>query len=337
MKPCTTTSIEHYQIITGYITDLAVYPSRETFIQARQLAGCADINLNSIGYLALVYKINQMIAAQDSSGKYDTPTPNIEQYYRFKLGDNLIEGVCSRVAFTEGDYVEVVVDPIDGGSYFAYALRRPVDHLIWMHPYVTEGTEASIENPKIRTSPIVKLMELIGISSCIWGLLQIYLQISLVPTLYLFILGAILLLPLNIFCGKKKQVNTGSPIADRIYTTLGYHNPKQFSIEKEQALLLKKLEQLSANYIATYQGPLTEGEEIIKEFLNQYKDQQSPSDTESDKLIKQYIKIEQNGMQWVYLYRCAPTIPNYITVIHTERNNDEIESSNQSLNSDNCP
>ncbi|MCX8586566.1 hypothetical protein J3U22_10110 [Gilliamella sp. B2865] len=335
MKPCTTTSIEHYQIITGYITDLAVYPSRETFIQARKLAGCADIDLNSIGYLAVVYKINQMIAAQDSSGKNDTP--NIEQYYRFKLGDKLIEGVCSRVAFADGDYVEVVVDPIDGGSYFAYALRRPADHIIWMHPYVIEGTEASIENPKTRKSLIVKALEMIGISSCIWGLIQLYLQISLVPTLYLFIFGIILLPPLNIFSRKKKQVNTGSPIADRIYTTLGYHNPKQFNIEKEQALFLKKLEQLSANYIANYKGPLTDGEEIIKEFLDQYKDQQSPSDTESDKLIKHYIKIEQNGMQWVYLYRCAPTIPNYITVIHTERNNDEIESSNQSSNSDNCP
>ncbi|WP_294953928.1 hypothetical protein [uncultured Gilliamella sp.] len=333
MKSCTTTSIAHYQIITGYITDLAVYSSRETFIQARQLAGCADINLNSIGYLAVVYKINQMIAAQDSAGKGDTP--NIEQYYRFKLGDKLIEGVCSRVAFADGDYVEVVVDPIDGGSYFAYALRRPADHIIWMHPYATEGTAASIENPKIRTPLTVKVMGLGAIAICILGFIQAYLQSSLVLLLLFCIFAVAIVIPLKIFSGIKKQANEGSPIADRIYTTLGYHNPKQFDIEKEHALLFEKIDQLAVDHLITYQGPLTDEDEIMQEIYDHYKDQQSPNDTETDKLVKQYLKTELNGMQWVYLYRCAPTIPNYITVIHTESNNDEIESSNQSSNSDN--
>lgn len=335
MKSCTTTPIEHYQIITGYITDLAIYSSQEAFIQARQLAGGADINLYSIGHLALVYHFNARVAAADLSGKYDTPTSNMEQYYRFKLGDKLIEGVCCRVAFTDGDYVEVVADPIDGGCYFAYALRRPVDHLIWMHPYATEGTAASIENPKIRTPLTVKVMGLGAIAICILGFIQAYLQSSLVLLLLFCIFAVAIVIPLKIFSGIKKQANEGSPIADRIYTTLGYHNPKQFNIEKEHALLFEKIDQLAVDHLITYQGPLTDEDEIMQEIYDQYKDQQSPNDTETDKLVKQYLKTELNGMQWVYLYRCAPTIPNYITVIHTESNNDEIESSNQSSNSDN--
>jgi hypothetical protein len=55
--------------------------------------------------------------------------------------------------------VEAVVDPLAGGTYFAYALRRPADKLLWLHPYATEGTEAN--NTKLNI-PILPLIFLIG-------------------------------------------------------------------------------------------------------------------------------------------------------------------------------
>lgn len=316
MQSSLTTNSECFQIITGHITNLEVYDAVESFTHARKLAGCSDLNLYMIGHLSLVFTANKRLAMYATRNELDCPTSDIEQYFRFKLGNNIIEGVCCRVAFAEGDYVEVVVDQIAGGTYFAYALRRPIDHLLWLHPYATEGTEAKLNEPSIHTPLIVKVIGLIAILSGIFGVIQAYLKSSWVPLLLVFF-GAMLLIPLKIFYGLKKEINAGSAIADRIFTTLGYNNPKQFDIEKEHYLFFNKLEQLSQDYLVAYQGPLTEGEDIVQEFIDQYKNQQSADDTEIDKLVKHYLKLHKDDMRWVYLYRHAPSIPNYITVINT--------------------
>ena len=125
MQSISATNIEYYQLITGYITELEIYDTHESYIQARKLAGYPDINLKLIGHLDLVFMENSIITNYSSMNKSDCPTSDVEQYVRFKLGDKVIEGTFCGVAFSEGNYVEVVVDQIEGGTYFAYALRQP--------------------------------------------------------------------------------------------------------------------------------------------------------------------------------------------------------------------
>lgn len=323
MGAISATNIEYYQIIIGYITELEIYNTQESYTQARKLAGYPDINLMLIGHLDLVFKENSLITTYSSMNESDCQTSDIEQYFRFKLGDKVIEGTFCRVAFSEGDYVEVVVDQIEGGTYFAYALRRPAEHLLWLHPYATAGTEAHLNTSPSPKPLILKALGGIGILIGILGVVQAFTQESFVPLLLVF-LGLMCLLPLRIFSNIQKEVNSGSSVANRIFATLGYANPKRFDITEEENLVINKLTFLSQHYLETYEGPLTNNEDIIQEFIEKYKNQQSPEDTENDKLLKQFMKLQKDGMQWVYLYRSAPAIPNYITVIHTENNKSKL-------------
>ena len=148
MQSNLTSNSRYYQVITGYITDLELYDSYQNFIQARTLANRPDFNVSSIGHLDKVFNENNYMKAILARREDNSPIPNIEQYFCFKLGDNVIEGVFCRAFFNIGDYVEVVVDQIEGESYFAYALRRPVDHYLWLHPYATMGTELAKRKKK---------------------------------------------------------------------------------------------------------------------------------------------------------------------------------------------
>lgn len=322
MQSISATNIEYYQIITGYITELEIYDTHESYIQARKLAGYPDINLKLIGHLDLVFMENSIITNYSSMNKSDCPTSDVEQYVRFKLGDKVIEGTFCGVAFSEGNYVEVVVDQIEGGTYFAYALRQPAEHLLWLHPYATTGTEAHLNRLSPPKPLRLKALGGIGILIGILGVVQAFTQESFVPLLLVF-LGLMCLLPLRIFSNIQKEVNSGSTIANRIFATLGYANPKRFDITEEEKLFINKLTCLSLRYLESYEGPLTNSEDIIQEFIEKYKNQQSPEDTENDKLLKQFMRLQKDGMQWFYLYRSAPTIPNYITVIHTENNQEK--------------
>ena len=85
----------------------------------------------------------------------------------------------------------------------------------------------------------------------------------------------------------KAGLNTGSKVANKIFATLGYPQPKQVDMEQE-----------------------------FMEFYFNNKCEQDP-DFYVDITTKEY---QQNveGIKWVTFYREAPPIPDYVTVIDTE-------------------
>lgn len=60
-----------------------------------------------------------------------------------KLGELTVQGIFCRAFFRNGDKVEVVVEPLEDGSYYAYALHRPIDHRLWLYPWAMKGTKAN--------------------------------------------------------------------------------------------------------------------------------------------------------------------------------------------------
>lgn len=319
----------YYQVITGYITDLELYDSYQNFIQARTLANRPDFNVSSIGHLDKVFNENSYMKAILARREDNSPIPNIEQYFCFKLGDKVIEGVFCRAFFNIGDYVEVVVDQIEGESYFAYALRRPVDHYLWLHPYATMGTELAKRKKKKYLSliPII-IFSSFGITGAFFFVYMLILAYSYKNVALLFgaAVGLLFFLPVHFYYSSFKQLESGSPVADKIFATLGYVNPKNFAIERECDFFIDKFNFLYEQYKANYSGSLTDEEELYEEFTDYYRSQQSDNDTEDEILLKRFLSDEPPGKKWVYIYRTATVIPSYITVIHTEDNNDKVES-----------
>ena len=319
----------YYQVITGYITDLELYDSYQNFIQARTLANRPDFNVSSIGHLDKVFNENSYMKAILARREDNSPIPNIEQYFCFKLGDKVIEGVFCRAFFNIGDYVEVVVDQIEGENYFAYALRRPVDHYLWLHPYATMGTDLAKRKKKEYLSliPLI-IFSSFGIAGAFIFVYMLMLAYSLKSIGHLFFAVSALLffLPVRFYYSSFKKLESGSPVADKIFATLGYVNPKNFTIDRECDFFIDKLNFLFKQYKASYSGSLTNLEELYEEFIDYYRNQQSDDETEDDILLKQFLSDEPPDTRWVYIYRTATVIPSYITVIHTESSNDKVES-----------
>ena len=329
MQSNLTSNSRYYQVITGYITDLELYDSYQNFIQARTLANRPDFNVSSIGHLDKVFNENSYMKAILARREDNSPIPNIEQYFCFKLGDKVIEGVFCRAFFNIGDYVEVVVDQIEGESYFAYALRRPVDHYLWLHPYATMGTDLAKRKKKeyLSLKPLI-IFSSFGIIGAFIFVYMLMLAYSLKSIGHLFFAVSALLffLPVRFYYSSFKKLESGSPVADKIFATLGYVNPKNFTIDRECDFFIDKLNFLFKQYKASYSGSLTNLEELYEEFIDYYRNQQSDDETEDDILLKQFLSDEPPGARWVYIYRTATVIPSYITVIHTESSNDKVES-----------
>ena len=329
MQSNLTSNSRYYQVITGYITDLELYDSYQNFIQARTLANRPDFNVSSIGHLDKVFNENSYMKAILARREDNSPIPNIEQYFCFKLGDKVIEGVFCRAFFNIGDYVEVVVDQIEGENYFAYALRRPVDHYLWLHPYATMGTDLAKRKKKEYLSliPLI-IFSSFGIAGAFIFVYMLMLAYSLksIGHLILAVLALLFFLPVRFYYSTFKTLESGSPVADKIFATLGYVNPKNFTIDRECDFFIDKLDFLFKQYEANYSGSLTNLEELYEEFIDYYRNQQSDDETEDDILLKQFLSDEPPDTRWVYIYRTATVIPSYITVIHTESSNDKVES-----------
>ena len=218
---------------------------------------------------------------------------NSVQYFRCKMGANIIEGIFCRVFFNNGDQVEVVVEPRSDGSYFAYALRRLIDHRLWLHPWATKGTKAG---NKSALKFAVSLMSVIFVFTIIFMLINTSLD-----EYYIFLIALPVILVLDILLGvlvyflHKSILSKGSHIADKIFATLGYADPKRVDMEAE----------------------------FYKFYA--YRDENSPN-FYVDINSAQYKQHPPEGAKWVTFYREAPPIPEYIKVIHTK--SDDMKSKN---------
>lgn len=273
---------DYYQIICGRISELKVTDTDARLFKSNKLAG-----LPALGFLAL----GDSAAAASQVGLADDNQDDVDylnscQYFSCKVGKLTVVGLVSRAFFNNGDNVEVVVEPLDDGSYFAYALRRPIDHRLWLHPNSMQGTDIG-KKEAFRQGLFIFILGIVFYTIFSFWLLFdtgdfIYFIWSY--PLYIFL---IFLFSLCIYFCMKKGLNTGSKIANKIFATLGYPHPERVDMDQE--------------FIEFYFSDKSENDpdfyvDITTKEYNQYVD----------------------GMKWVTFYREAPPIPEYIKVIRTE-------------------
>ena len=272
---------DHYQIITGIVSDLEIFDTEQQFLKTRKLAGLPALGLFFLG--DVVAAASQLNTAD--SNEEAAEFLNSVQYFRCKMGSNIIEGIFCRVFFNNGDQVEVVVEPRSDGSYFAYALRRLIDHRLWLHPWATKGTKAG---NKSALKFAVSLMSVIFVFTIIFMIINTSLD-----EYYMFLIALPVILVLDILLGvlvyflHKSILSKNSHIADKIFATLGYADPKRVDMEAE----------------------------FYKFYA--YRDENSPN-FYVDINSAQYKQQPPEGAKWVTFYREAPPIPEYIKVIHTK-------------------
>ena len=272
---------KYYQIITGIVSELEVFDTEQQFLKTRKLAGLPALGLFFLGdVVAAASQLNTTDSNEEAAEFL-----NSVQYFRCKMGSNIIEGIFCRVFFNNGDQVEVVVEPRSDGSYFAYALRRLIDHRLWLHPWATKGTKAG---NKSALKFAVLLMSVIFVFTIIFMLINTPLD-----EYYIFLIALPVILVLDILLGvlvyflHKSILSKSSHIADKIFATLGYADPKRVDMEAE----------------------------FYKFYA--YRDENSPN-FYVDINSAQYKQQPPKGAKWVTFYREAPPIPEYIKVIRTE-------------------
>ena len=270
----------YYQIITGKITELEVIDTDLSLFGKGTLASLPVLGQLAFGNTTEAASQIGMATGQEEAVDY----LNSVQYFRCKIGHLTVQGIFCRAFFRNGDQVEVVVEPLEDGSYYAYALRRPIDHRLWLYPWAMKGTKAN-NKVAFKEAGIFSLSVFILSLIIILFITDEFLIIAFFTSVSILFYGLFFLM---FFWIHKNMLSGGSKEADKIFATLGYPKPKTVNMEKE----------------------------YMEMFFNN-KSMDEP-DFYIDVTTDEFNRKDPAGVKWVAFYREAPTIPDYITVIHTE-------------------
>ena len=271
---------EYYQIITGKIAELEVIDTDLSLFGKSNFASLPILGQLALGNTTEATSQLGMATDQEETVNY----LNSVQYFRCKLGNLTVQGIFCRAFFRNGDQVEVVVEPLEDGSYYAYALRRPIDHRLWLYPWAMKGTKANDKDAFKEAGPItlgifiVSLILIVITADELW-ILAIFLTTSIIFYGLFFLIY---------FWVYKNMLGGGSKEADKIFATLGYPKPETVNMEAE----------------------------YMEMFFNN-KSMNEP-DFYIDVTTDEFTRNDPAGVKWVAFYREAPPIPDYITVIHTD-------------------
>ena len=269
-----------YQIITGKIAELEVIDTDLSLFGKGSFASLPILGQLALGNTTQAASQVGMATDQEEAVNY----LNSVQYFRCKLGNLTVQGIFCRAFFRNGDQVEVVVEPLEDGSYYAYALRRPIDHRLWLYPWAMKGTKAN-NKEAYKEAGTIMLLTYMGTSIAAGICLQDILLFCLSLIVITIVDGLIFLV---YFWMYKNMLGNGSKEADKIFATLGYPKPKAVNMEAE----------------------------YMEMFFNN-KSMNEP-DFYIDVTTDEFTRNDPVGVKWVAFYREAPPIPDYITVIHTE-------------------
>ena len=270
---------DYFQIIKGKISDLKVIDTSLAVFGTGALNGLPAISHAVMG--------DNLAAASQvaTSNRYEDESDflNSVQYFTCKIGNLEVRGIFCRAFFRNGDLVEVVVEPCEEDGYLAYALRRPIDHRLWLYPWAMKGSKANSKDALksvgrfILSIYLCNLIFIIALTRDLGAFIAAFCIATTIYTLFFFI-G---------YFGYKKLLGGGSKEADKIFATLGYPNPKTVDMEKE----------------------------FLEVFINK---SESDPDFYVDTTTEEYRQEVPDGVKWVTFYCEAPPIPDYITVIDTE-------------------
>ena len=252
-----------FVVFSGIIEKLQLFDDTKNFI--------ANNKLNSIGKISSVgLAATEMAGAAITALQSSIDSGNQIQYFHCYIDAKEVSGCFSVVFFTDGDEVDVVAELQADGSYFAYAVRRPIDHRLWLYPYCFRGRSAHRKSNKKMSLGIgsffficLSIISVIEVNSRLIGL---FIIISFLVSLSISIF-------VYLYYGKGWLQSV--LIAENIFLTLGYDNPQSVDMDVEYELYLKDIEKNGSFYY-----------------------------------VNDSLENKQNHIApWVYRYRSAPEVP----------------------------
>ncbi|GKX61853.1 putative type VI secretion system effector [Pragia fontium] len=169
------------------------------------------------------------------------------QLFRCEIAGKTVYGCFSRVFFADGEQVDIVAELQEDGSFYAYSIRRPIDHRLWLPFYCERGSKAHKKaNISIATKISLGAIILISIFFIIIMLLDnngdsIKVE-DLISMIFFAFIPSLLFLFLFLFCvlySLLKGLAGYSQLAEKIFLTLGYKNPELLDMNKENAQFIK--------------------------------------------------------------------------------------------------
>ncbi|WP_430876094.1 hypothetical protein [Gilliamella sp. G0441] len=148
------------------------------------------------------------------------------KYFFCFVGNKQVDGRLTKIAFNDGDYVEIIVKPTQDDTYQAYAVRIPQQHaIIFPHPLgasTLELLELSFIMVSIFIVPIFLLLLIVGL--CDDASFAYY--FSVIKNSFW---GWSIAIILFFFWGGGGY----SFFSNKIFSCLGYLEPWRYSAEKE--------------------------------------------------------------------------------------------------------
>ncbi|VEJ55228.1 putative type VI secretion system effector [Pragia fontium] len=166
------------------------------------------------------------------------------QLFRCEIAGKTVYGCFSRVFFADGEQVDIVAEPQDDGGFYAYSVRRPIDHRLWLPFYCERGTRACKKANMSIAIWGASIVSLLSLFIAIYGVLSVeiekdlyfslkYIAAVIIGNIFLFLfLFGVLYSLLNGF-------TRYSQLAEKIFITLGYKNPELLDMNKENAQFIK--------------------------------------------------------------------------------------------------
>ncbi|SUB82347.1 Uncharacterised protein [Pragia fontium] len=222
-----------FVVFSGTVSNLQVISSESNLFlnqENRRLGALATLGLAAIGESG-----SAATSLQHASGG------DIKlQLFRCEVDGKMVCGCFSRVFFADGEQVDIVAEPQEDGGFYAYSVRRPIDHRLWLPFYCERGAKA---HKRANVSMAINFSFLVMFITTIILVIAISLNDEEYPIelIGIFILcGIFLFLFLFLIVFSLLKGFTGhSQLAEKIFITLGYKNPALLDMNKENAQFIK--------------------------------------------------------------------------------------------------
>ena len=236
-----------FVVFSGIISELQIVNDEKDFI--------LNPALRNSGKLATVgLAITDVAGAAATALQSSTGSEASVQFFRCKIGKEIVTGCFSVVFFNDSDYVDVVAEKQRDGTYYAYAVRRPIDHRLWLPFNCERGSKAY---RKARVS-ISKWLSLICCSLPL-SILSLFVidyednyDLMIFP-LYIIIISIFMFFLFYHLYGNNYFLN--SQLFEKILSTLGYEKTELLDMNHEHSQFLRDTKEHGEFYYVedTYQ------------------------------------------------------------------------------------
>jgi hypothetical protein len=209
-----------FELIDGTVSELVVRQDEHDFVfnATDKTSGAVAATGLAIGGLAGA-ATGAVLSSSEIAEQVD--------YFLCKVGEHSVRGRFGKVTFVDGDIVQIAVQR-ENNNLQAYAVVRPCDQTVWMHPHCGRG---SIAFYKYAFKSIFLLSTIAP--ACLFGMLDIFVSDNSVGV-YAWLLMS---LTSALLCGAiltfvASRFFQFAKLSDDIFASLKWNEPPNIDLPK---------------------------------------------------------------------------------------------------------